>query len=532
MKHLSGVSVSNGIAIGPCVVLEHQHLHIESYKTKDADAERRRVQFAKQRVEQNLNEQLASLGDTPNAQILAAHKTMLNDPVLASNIEQSLTVDGETAAYAVSHNILSFAQMLEALPDEYLRARAKDLEDLRMQWILALQGAQSTNSVARGIIIVTNELLPSQFLQLKQYDLLGIVTAQGSATSHVCILARSFGVPMVTNINISSIQPGDTLAVDGNLGAVIVNPDVQTSETLRANHEEFVNLAAEAAQNRHLEARTSTGRIVEIAANIGGTQDIDAAVEGGADGIGLFRTELLFMGRPLAPTENEQFAAYQQVVLRMSGKRVVIRTLDTGVDKKLPYLNFNQEDNPSLGLHGIRYTLQHKNVLFTQLRALLRAAAFGRISVMFPLITGEQDIEQAIAAIEEAKCQLEGEGIQHGAIEVGAMIEVPAAAMITDILAKKLDFVSVGTNDLIQYATAADRMNPHVTAWYDPNHPGLWRMLDLIVRGAHSQGTWVGMCGELAGSLEHISRLVELGFDELSMSPNRIGLIKTAIRKL
>lgn len=532
MKTYQGVAVSEGIGLGPCFVLAAEEFVIEASTADDAAAELQRTETAKARVAEQLQHQLEQFGDDPQAEIMQAHLTMLNDPQLASGIQTSIEENHESAEYAVSHNLLSYAEMLESLPDEYLRERAQDLRDLRLQWLGALLGKSGLLDVPAGAIICANELLPSQFLQVRSTGIQGIVTEQGGTTSHVSILARNFGIPMVTGVKQSSFEGVQFVAINGQDGQVIADPDENTKQALEQSREQFESMMRDAHENRYLEAVTKSGQVIEVAANIGGPDDVEAALENGADGIGLFRTEFLFMDRSTAPTEDEQYDVYKRVAEGMQGKRVVIRTLDAGADKKVSYLHFDDEENPFLGVRGLRYTLKHTELFQTQLRAVLRAAAHGRISLMFPMVTNVADVEAAIRAVDEARAALTAEGKPFGDLELGAMIEVPAAALITDLLAEKLDFVSVGTNDLIQYTTASDRMNPEVTQWYEPSHPGLWRLLEQVAKGAHQHGAWVGMCGELAGTLEFVPRLVELGFDELSMSPKRIGLVKTAIRKL
>ncbi|WAH35947.1 phosphoenolpyruvate--protein phosphotransferase [Alicyclobacillus dauci] len=532
MQKLQGVAVSEGIAMGPCFVLDERDLDIQPATTSDPDGQWNRILQAKQQVQQSLENQVAQFGDSAHAEILTAHLTMLSDPELASGIEASVKENRETAEYAVSHNILSYADMLESLPDEYLRERAQDLRDIRLQWLNALLGRTGVANAPKGSVICAVELLPSQFLQVRSNGVAGIITEQGGTTSHVSILARNFGIPMVTGVSNSSFVNGTTVALNGMDGHVTISPDEETQTKLIQERNEFESRMKDAFANRHLEAKTSTGRVVEVAANIGGPDDLESVIENGADGIGLFRTEFLFMDRASAPTEDEQYEAYRQVAEGMQGKRVVIRTLDAGADKKVSYLEFDDEENPFLGVRGLRYTLRFPELFQTQLKAVLRAAAHGKISLMFPMVTNVADVEAAIQAVEDAKTALSAEGKSFGEVELGAMIEVPAAALITDLLAEKLDFVSVGTNDLIQYTTASDRMNPNVTEWYEPTHPGLWRLLEQVAAGALQHGAWVGMCGELAGTLEFVPKLVELGFEELSMSPKRIGLVKTAIREL
>lgn len=532
MKKLQGVAVSDGIAIGTAIVFDNSEFDIVQSSTLSVEQEIARMTSAKTKVEENLQRQLADLGDDPNAQILQAHLTMLHDPELAGGIERSIQESGSTAEYAVSQNLLAFAATLESLLDEYLRERAQDLRDLRMQWLQQLSGKAGTSDVTAGAVICANELLPSQFLQVRTKGIGGIVTEQGGTTSHVSILARNFGIPMVTGIPLAEVSAGETIGLNAQSGEVIVNPDEATQEELQKSKIQFEQLLRDAEENRYLEAKTSSGKVIEIAANIGGPDDVAGALENGADGIGLFRTEFLFMDRDSAPTEEEQFEVYKQVVTGMQGKRVVIRTLDAGADKKVSYLTFDDEENPFLGVRGLRYTLLHKELFQTQLKAVLRAAEYGRIALMFPMVTSVEDVEEALRAVDEAREALRKGGQSFGDLELGAMIEVPAAALITDLLAEKLDFVSVGTNDLIQYTTASDRMNPAVTKWYDPSHTGIWRLLKQIADGAHENGAWVGMCGELAGTLEFVPRLIELGFEELSMSPKRIGLVKTAIRNM
>jgi phosphotransferase system enzyme I (PtsI) len=532
LEKFFGVAVSEGIAIGPCYRLDNSDLDIQPAKSTDAVAEWQRAQEAKTRVAANLQKQLAQFGDDPHAEILQAHLTILNDPELAAGIENAIQTQHDTAEYAVSHNILSYADMLESLPDEYLRERAQDLRDLRIQWLSQLLGKTTAANVQANSVIYAPELLPSQFLQVRSVGIAGIITEQGGSTSHVAILARNFGIPMVTGLALTDVVNGTEIALDGQSGQVIVAPDAQALTELTNTRDEYEKMMKNAYANRHLEAKTKAGQLIEVAANIGSPNDLAHVLENGADGVGLFRTEFLFMDRKEAPTEDEQYEAYKQVAQGLSGKRVVIRTLDAGADKKVAYLQFDEEENPFLGVRGLRYTLKQPTLFQTQLKAILRAADHGNIALMFPMVTSVADVEAALAAVDEAKGALKAEGKSFGEVELGAMIEVPAAALITDLLAEKLDFVSVGTNDLIQYTTASDRMNPEVTKWYDPSHPGLWRLLEQVAKGAHAHGAWVGMCGELAGTLEFVPRLIELGYDELSMSPKRIGLVKTTIRAL
>ncbi|GEO25444.1 phosphoenolpyruvate-protein phosphotransferase [Alicyclobacillus acidoterrestris] len=532
MLEFQGVPVSEGIALGPCFIVDTEEFVIEQTTADDVAKELKRVQTAREQVAHRLQQQLDASDNEPQGEILRAHLSMLNDPQLATGIETSIQTNRESAEYAVSHNLLSYAEMLEALPDEYLRERAQDLRDLRLQWLAALFGKSELVDVPSGAIVIATELLPSQFLQVKSHGIGGIVTEQGGTTSHVSILARNFGIPMVTGVQTSAFDGAESVAINGQDGRIIINPDDDTKTQFNQARETYETMMRQAHENRMFAATTRNGQTIEVAANIGGPDDLEEVLANGADGIGLFRTEFLFMDRSAAPTENEQYEVYRRVAEAMAGKRVVIRTLDAGADKKVSYLHFDDEENPFLGVRGLRYTLKYPELFQTQLKAVLRAAQHGKISLMFPMVTNVADVEAAIEAVDEARRTLTDEGQAYGSVELGAMIEVPAAALITDLLAEKLDFVSVGTNDLIQYTTASDRMNPAVTAWYEPGHPGLWRLLEQVSRGAHQQGAWVGMCGELAGTLEFVPRLVELGFDELSMSPKRIGLIKTAIRNL
>ncbi|MFO7172603.1 MAG: phosphoenolpyruvate--protein phosphotransferase [Bacillota bacterium] len=529
---LRGVAAAAGLALGPVWV--HQGdapAPAASSAAGDPGAERRRFQEAVAAVDRDL-ERLQAGADPQAREILGAHRLMLADPELHNLVEAGIA-RGLGAEAAVQEATEQLAALLAGLDDPYLRERAADVRDVGRRLVAALAGRAVGLRLEAPAVVVARDLAPTDTIGVDRRLLLGIVTEQGGPTSHTAILARSWGIPAVVGVPgvLEQVQDGMTVAVDGDAGAVVLEPAPETvqrlEERLRAQAEARAREQAEAG----LPAETPDGRRVELAGNAKVPGDVAAAVERGAEAIGLLRSEFLFMGRSAPPDEEEQYQAYAEALRLAGGRRVIIRTLDIGGDKGVPYLGLPREENPFLGVRALRLCFRRPDLFQTQLRALLRAGVHGRLAVMFPMVSTLDDLRQARAALEEARAALAAAGIPHAlAPEVGIMIEVPSAALIAHHLAREVDFFSIGTNDLVQYTLAVDRGHPELTGLYQPSHPAVLRLIDEVVRAAHGAGKWVGVCGEMAGDPLGALLLLGLGVDELSMSPPALPAVRRLVR--
>jgi phosphotransferase system enzyme I (PtsI) len=539
-KTIQGIAASGGIAIAKAYRLETPNLVVEKKAVSDSQAEVARFEAAVAKAKEELEiikqHALQQLGED-KAAIFAAHLLVLNDPELLNPIKEKIETERVNAEYALNETAAMFISMFEAMDNEYMKERAADIRDVTKRVLAHLLGVKISNPslISEEVIIIAEDLTPSDTAQLNRQYVKGFATDIGGRTSHSAIMARSMEIPAVVGTKqvTTEIQNGDIVIIDGLDGHVIVNP----SEDVLAQYEEkrarYEAQKAEWAKLVHEKTVTNDGYHVELAANIGTPDDVKGALENGAEGIGLYRTEFLYMGRSELPTEEEQFEAYKTVLERMEGKPVVVRTLDIGGDKELPYLDLPKEMNPFLGFRAIRLCLEMQDMFRTQLRALLRASVYGNLKIMFPMIATLDEFRQAKAILLEEKEKLQREGVPVADdIEVGMMVEIPAAAVLADQFAKEVDFFSIGTNDLIQYTMAADRMNERVSYLYQPYNPAILRLISNVIDAAHKEGKWAGMCGEMAGDAIAIPILLGLGLDEFSMSATSILRARSQMKKL
>ncbi len=533
---LQGIGAARGIAMGPALVLRAEaptsSNEGQSVAPEAIPAEMERLAQGLAQAQEALTALIAR-SEGPAAEILTAHQIMLGDPELLAAAQQEIQSNRVPAEVAISRAGEAIAQVLAGLDDPYLRERAADVRDVARQVVRVLTKAASPlAALRRPSVIVASDLAPSETAQLDPALVLALATETGGPTSHTAILARSLGIPAVVGAAnlLGQIEDGQMVAVDGSKGRVWVQPGGEELEQVEGLLRAAKLEAEELKSLRNLPAITRDGHRVELAANVGHPGDSHAAMEAGAEGVGLYRTEFLFMNRGDVPTEEEQFEAYKAVIQAMGGRPVVIRTLDIGGDKELPALGLEKEANPFLGVRALRLCLRRPDLFRTQLRALLRASAFGPTRIMYPMVSGLEELRAANTLLNEERAKLIAEGVAVGTdLQVGIMIEVPSAALISDLLAPEVDFFSIGTNDLIQYTLAADRMNDGVAHLYQPFHPAVLRLIKHVCQMAHAHGKWVGMCGEMAGDPTATEVLVGLGLDELSMAPASLGVVKRAV---
>jgi phosphotransferase system enzyme I (PtsI) len=535
---LRGIPASPGISIGKAFIYENNKVEITKEKVEDIAAEKERfhsaVNLAKKQIVKIREDAEEKIG-SERAAIFDAHVLMLEDPEFAVSVETQIEKEGINAEYAVKSTVDNFVSIFETMENEYFRERAADVKDVGARVLDILAGVQSISlsEIDEECIVVARDLTPSDTAQMNKSRVVGFITDVGGKTSHSAIMAAALGIPAVTGLKNATgmIKPSEVLVVDGYEGIVLVNPD---KGVLKEYEDRIKKIQIEKeglTKLKDKEAKTVDGIRIEIAGNIGTATEAENVANSGGEGIGLFRTEFLFMDRDSMPSENEQFEAYREVLEKMGNKPVIIRTLDIGGDKKLSYLDIGSEMNPFLGYRAIRLCLDRKDIFRTQLRALLRASVYGNLKIMFPMISSLQELKKALTIVDEVKEELKREGIEYKDIDIGIMIEVPSAAVISDILAKQVDFFSIGTNDLIQYSLAVDRMNERISQLYDPYHPAVLRLIKLVIENAHREGKKVGMCGEMAGDFDIIPLLIGMGIDELSMSPAHILRAKKIVRE-
>jgi phosphotransferase system enzyme I (PtsI) len=540
MKVLEGIAASSGIAIAKAYRLENPDLTVEKKAIANVAEEVARFEAAITKAKAELEtiraRALEELGED-KAAIFSAHLLVLSDPELLNPIKEKIETESVNAEYALRETANMFITMFESMDNEYMKERAADIRDVTTRVLAHLLGVSVSNPsmISEEVIIIAEDLTPSDTAQLNRKYVKGFTTDIGGRTSHSAIMARSMEIPAVvgTQSVTAEIQNGDLVIVDGLHGKVIVNPSVEVVAEYEKKLAHFEAQKAEWAKLVNERTITKDGHHVELAANIGTPDDVKGVLENGAEGIGLYRTEFLYMGRDHLPTEEEQFEAYKTVLERMEGKPVVVRTLDIGGDKELPYLDLPKEMNPFLGFRAIRLCLEMQDMFRTQLRALLRASVYGNLKIMFPMIATLDEFRQAKAILLEEKAKLQAEGVQvSDNIEVGMMVEIPAAAILADQFAKEVDFFSIGTNDLIQYTMAADRMNERISYLYQPYNPAILRLISNVIDAAHKEGKWAGMCGEMAGDAIAIPILLGLGLDEFSMSATSILRARSQMKKL
>jgi len=531
-----GIPASRGYAIGQAYIKKHEELKITDEKVEDVLVEKERLKKAseasKVQLEKIRKKALDSMGEE-KAMVFDAHMMFFDDPEFMGAIEAEIENSGKNALKATDDVSRNFVAIFEAMEDEYMRERAADIKDVSKRLMNNLAGIEdSFNIEDTNTIVIANDLTPSDTAQLDRSKVIAFLTNIGGRTSHSAIMARTLEIPAVVGLKdiTEVVNNGDILIVDGIEGTVIIDPDHDTVTKYVALQEAYNKEKEELKKLIDVKAVTRSGKRIEVAGNIGKPEDVHKVLENGADGIGLFRTEFLYMDRDEMPTEEEQFESYKYVLEHMEGKPVVIRTLDIGGDKQLPYLAMPNEMNPFLGYRAIRLCLDRTDLFKVQLRALLRASVFGNLKVMFPMVSSLDEFTKSKKLVEECTMELKNEGKEvSDSIEWGIMVEIPSAAVMADELAKHVDFFSIGTNDLIQYTLAADRMSEKVSYLYDPMHPAVLRLIKMTIDGAHSQGKWCGMCGEMAGDETAIPTLIAYGLDEFSMSASSILRAKQVI---
>ena len=537
MQTYKGKSVFGGIAIGRIRVYQKNRQQVRRTRIEDTEAELARYERARIETVNQLKElyekALVEVGEE-NAAIFEIHGMMLEDGDYNESVQNMIQSNCVNAEFAVAATGDNLSQMFAAMQDEYMRARAADIKDITERIIGNLQGtAKEDEVVGEPAIIVAEDLAPSETVQLDKKLILSFVTIQGSPNSHTAILARTMGIPALvgTSIPPEADLDGKMAIVDGTTGVLYVEPEEGLLREMEGRKEEEVRKRELLLEMKGQESITADGHRIRLYANIGNIDDLAAVLENDAEGIGLFRSEFLYLQRDTYPTEDEQFAIYKKVAETMAGKTAIIRTLDIGADKQCEYFGLEKEENPALGCRAIRICLKRPEIFKTQLRALYRASAFGRLAIMYPMIISPEEVRRIKKITEEVKRELRTQGIEYGEPEQGIMIETPAAVMMSRELAREVDFFSIGTNDLTQYTLAIDRQNQNLEEFYDPHHPAIMRMIEMTVQNAHAEGIWVGICGELGGDREVTDSLLRIGVDELSVSPGNILPLRKAIRE-
>ncbi|MDA3100878.1 phosphoenolpyruvate--protein phosphotransferase [Staphylococcus pseudintermedius] len=537
---IKGIAASDVVAIAKAYLLVEPDLSFSNEKTDQPEAEVQKFNEALNnskieltKIRNHAEEQLGA----DKAAIFDAHLLVLDDPELIQPIEEKIKNESASAPQALTEVTQNFITIFESMDNEYMKERAADIRDVAKRVLAHILGVELPNPsiIDESVIIVAHDLTPSDTAQLNKQYVQGFVTNIGGRTSHSAIMSRSLEIPAVvgTKSISESVQQGDMVIVDGLTGDVIVNPSDDEIKAYQHKRESFFADREALKQLRDEPSKTLDGHEVELAANIGTPNDLEGVHNNGAEGIGLYRTEFLYMGRDNMPTEDEQFEAYKKVLESMEGKRVVVRTLDIGGDKELPYLNLPEEMNPFLGYRAIRLCLDQPEIFRPQLRALLRASAYGKLNIMFPMVATIQEFRDAKALLLEEKENLKQEGVEvSDDIELGIMVEIPATAALADVFAKEVDFFSIGTNDLIQYTMAADRMSERVSYLYQPYNPSILRLIKQVIDASHQEGKWTGMCGEMAGDETAIPLLIGLGLDEFSMSATSILKARRQIKDL
>ena len=537
MNSFKGKSVYSGIAIGPIKVFKKGMQQVRRVKIEDPDAEMRRYAAAKETAIEQLGQlydkALKEVGEA-NAAIFEVHQMMLEDDDYNESVENIIVSTGVNAEYAVASTGDNFAEMFAMMDDDYMKARAADVKAISERIIRILQGVGTDGEDAdKPVIIVAEDLAPSETVQMDKDKVLSFVTVMGSLNSHTAILARTMGIPALVGTEISSPDEldGKIGIVDGGNGIFYVDPDEETMRVMEARRAEELEKKELLQQLKGKENVTLDGQKIMLYANIGNIKDLATVLQNDAGGIGLFRSEFIYLERDTFPTEEEQFKIYKTVAETMAGKRVIIRTLDIGADKQCDYFEMKKEENPAMGCRAIRICLTRPEIFKTQLRALYRASVYGKIAIMFPMIISVSEVKQIKAIIEEVKGELTAQGIEFGNPEIGIMIETPAAVIMSDELAKEVDFFSIGTNDLTQYTLAIDRQNESLDAFYDPHHPAVLRQIQMVVENSHKAGIWTGICGELGADRELTATFLKMGVDELSVSPGSILPIRKIVRE-
>ena len=531
---LEGKSVFGGIAIGRLSIYNKKENQVKREKITDVEAEITRFTDAKETAKEQLKgfyeKAVKEVGEV-NAAIFEVHQMMLDDLDYVESITNMIRTQEVNAEFAVASTGDNFSQMFAAMDDDYMKERAADVKDISNRVISILQNAENGSMTGEEpVILLADDLAPSETVQLDKSKVLSFVTRHGSTNSHTAILARTMNIPALIGIDFSDDVNGKMGIVDGYTGTLYIEPDEETMKKYEAKKAEDENKKRLLLELKGKENVTLDGKKINLYANIGGVADVANALSNDAGGIGLFRSEFLYLESENYPTEEAQFAAYKTVAENMAGKKVIIRTLDIGADKQVDYFHMEKEENPAMGYRAIRICLDRPEIFKTQLRAIYRASYYGTISIMFPMIISVKEVKRIKEIVTEVKAELTAEGIPFKDCELGIMIETPAAVMISDLLAEEVDFFSIGTNDLTQYTLAIDRQNPKLDSFYDSHHEAILRMLQMVVDNGHKHGCWVGICGELGADTTLTSTFLKMGFDELSVSPSMILRVREEIR--
>lgn len=534
----SGKSVLKGVAIGKIYLYKKQEYVLEKKQVEDTEEEIARFELAKETATQQLDslyhKALEEAGEE-QAMIFDVHKMMLDDGDYLDSIRSMIRDEKVNAEYAVSITGDNFSAVFASMDDEYMKARSVDVLDISKRVVNVLAGIVEGGIASESpVILLADDLSPSETVQLDKSKILAFVTKNGSANSHTAILARSMNIPALVKTDVALLEEynGVQAVVDGIDGTFIINPDEGMAQKMIRKKMDYEKERTELQKLIGKDNVTTDGRRINLYANIGNTQDVDKVLANDAGGIGLFRSEFIYLGRDDYPTEEEQFEIYKEVLSRMGGKKVIIRTLDIGADKQVDYFELPKEENPAMGYRAIRICLDRVNIFKTQLRAIYRASAFGTAAIMFPMIISVSEIQRIKEIVEEVKTELTHEGISFNQVELGIMVETPAAVMVSEELAKEVEFFSIGTNDLTQYTLAIDRQNQSLDNIYDSHHPAVLRMIQMTIENGHKGGAWVGICGELASDTTLTKTFIDMGIDELSVSPTYVLGLRKAIREI
>ena len=538
MKQLSGHGISGGVAAGKLVTLLSAQTGVPRETSRTPDEELQR--FA-QALREGLQE-LDALQETARtqtsaeaAQIFEIHKMMLQDEDFCTAVRERLKAEAISCEYAVQQTGKQFETLFSAMDDPYMKARSADVRDVASRLLRCLRGGADAAALPDArCIIAAEELTPSQTIRLDREKVAAFVTARGTANSHAAILARTMGIPAVTGVDMASLfaKNGAEAIVDAETGAVFLEPDEQTCTRYDSIMRKQQSTRCAIQSGTQVPLHTAGGRRLRLFANVGSSSEVAGALQNGAEGIGLFRSEFLYLGRENAPSEQEQFLQYRAAAEQMDGRMVIVRTLDLGADKQAEYLNLPVGPNPALGYRAIRICLERPEIFKTQLRAIYRASHYGTISIMFPMIISVSEVKKIKEIVNEVKAELDAQGIPYGEVELGIMIETPAAVMISDLLAKEVDFFSIGTNDLTQYTLAIDRQNPSLDNFYNSHHEAILRMIRMVIDNGHKEGCWVGICGELGADTTLTKTFVDMGIDELSVTPSMVLKVREAVREI
>ena len=533
MEKYSGKSIYKGIAIGRILFYGKKAAVIKRYKVEDPQAEIERYERAKKAAVSQLNKlyetAVLKVGEE-NAAIFEVHAMLLEDDDFNDSIRNMIMTQQINAEYAAAATGENFSNLFAQMEDEYFRARSADIKDISERVVSILSGKEQGRKFDESVIVAADDLMPSETVQMDKEKVLAFATRLGSSNSHTAILARTMNIPELTGIPVMPEWDGRLAIVDGHSGTLILDPDEESLAEMKQRQENDREVRRLLQELKGKENITLDGKKISVYANIGSLADVGTVLSNDGGGIGLFRSEFIYLGKSSLPTEEEQFQIYKSVAEMMAGKKVIIRTLDIGADKQADYLGLEKEDNPAMGFRAIRICLSRPEIFRTQLRAVYRASAFGNISVMYPMITSVEEVKKILRIVENVKNELTESGIPWGEVEQGIMIETPAAALISDLLAKEVDFFSIGTNDLTQYTLAMDRQNSKLDEFYNPHHEAVLRLIEQVVRNGHREGCWVGICGELGADLELTERFLRMGIDELSVAPGMILAVRKQIR--